>query len=70
MADAVFLAVATKAILLSMSTLIHTDFSASGVGDPEVKRIIFIDKYKPTHVSTPGPDDPNPCDFLLKHKQV
>jgi len=41
MADAVFLAVATKAILLSMSTLIYTDFSVSGIGDPEVKRIIL-----------------------------
>jgi len=35
--------------------------TVQGTEDPEIKRIIFVDKYRPTHAPTPGANDPVPC---------
>jgi len=48
-------------LIFSIGTLIYSDFSALGEGDPEVKRILFVDKFKPAHLNPPGLDDGGVC---------
>ncbi len=40
---------------------INSNPTVDGAGDPEIKKIIFIDKYRPIHAPTPGANDPVPC---------
>ncbi len=40
---------------------INSNPTVEGAGDPEIKKIIFIDKYRPIHAPTPGANDPVPC---------
>jgi len=48
-------------ISLIAALSINSNPTVEGAGDPEIKKIIFIDKYRPTHAPTPGADDPGAC---------
>jgi len=48
-------------ISLIAALSINSNPTVEGAGDPEIKKIIFIDKYRPIHAPTPGADDPGAC---------